>query len=62
MSEAPVIDATLYIRRDGATWEEPHWITAQNIDDPMPRYRIVEIKDGTNEPPPWAVYLLPNRA
>lgn len=57
-----MIDTTLYVHPSGAIWQEAHWYEARSIDDPMPKYRVVEIKDGTDQAAPMIVYVMPNRA
>jgi hypothetical protein len=55
------IDATLMVARDGSIWHEQHWMVPMSLEGPMPQLRTVEIKDGTHEPRPFMVYVLPDR-
>jgi hypothetical protein len=56
-----VIDATLRVAPNGATWIEAHWIEHASLDDPLPTYRIVEIADGAGCIPPLIVNIEPDR-
>ena len=56
-----MIDATLYVGRDGAIWEEAHWIEQTTIDSPMPKLRIVAIRDGTGQPRPLMCWVACDR-
>lgn len=55
------IPQTTYIDREGAVWDEPHWLEKQGLEDPLPTYYTIEIKDGTGQPRPWVVYVIPDR-
>lgn len=55
------IDATMMIRRDGNWWLETHWMETTSIDDPIPDYRVVDIRDGSDELAPVICYVMPNR-
>lgn len=56
-----LVDATLRVARDGAIWDEPHWLEMSSLEDSPTRYRIVDIQDGTGLPRPFMVYVLPDR-
>ena len=61
MSDVEYIDVALMVAKNGEMWNEVQCMVMTSLDEPMPQYRTVEIKDGTNEPRPFMVYVLPDR-
>lgn len=55
------IDATMVLRRDGTYWLSAHWWYSPYIGGPMPEYRVVDIRDGSDELEPVICYVMPNR-